>query len=167
MYRNKKLYIITVLLLILVVGIAYKIVNTTSNNQDKIKVELAKCVDGDTAWFSMNGEDKKARFLYIDTPESTNQIEAYGKEASNYTCEALSNADAIYLEYNPEGARQDKYGRELVWVFVDGELLQERLAMEGYVEAFYDYGVAYLYKDLIISANEQAKQNKVGIYSNE
>ena len=36
-------------------------------------VTLDKCVDGDTAWFKISGERVKSRFLYIDTPESTNK----------------------------------------------------------------------------------------------
>ena len=58
----------------------------------KEEVTLAKCVDGDTANFNLNGEVIKARFLAIDTPESTKEKEPYGKEASNYTCETLTKA---------------------------------------------------------------------------
>ena len=42
---------------------------------EKETVTLNKCVDGDTAWFNLNEEKIKARFLAIDTPESTNKIE--------------------------------------------------------------------------------------------
>ena len=51
----------------------------------RFEVTLDKCVDGDTAWFNVDGKKTKVRFLYIDTPESTNEIEPYGKEASEYT----------------------------------------------------------------------------------
>ena len=40
---------------------------------------LNKCVDGDTAWFNVDGKIIKTRFLAIDTPESTKEIEEYGK----------------------------------------------------------------------------------------
>ena len=63
-------------------------------------VTLNKCVDGDTAWFNINGEKIKARFLAIDTPESTNKIEPYGKEASEFTCNLLKNAKKIEIEYD-------------------------------------------------------------------
>ena len=63
-------------------------------------VTLSKCVDGDTAWFYLNEEEIKTRFLAIDTPESTNKIEEYGKEASNFTCDKLTSAKKIEIEYD-------------------------------------------------------------------
>ena len=131
----------------------------------RFEVTLNQCVDGDTAWFDIDGKRTKVRFLYIDTPESTNQIEAYGKEASDYTKEQLSNADKNELELNNEGDKVDKYNRMLAWVFVDGELLQEKLARMGLVEKFYDYGYTYKYKKEIISADNYAKNSHLGIYS--
>ena len=59
------------------------------SGSERFEVTLDQCVDGDTAWFDIDGKRTKVRFLYIDTPESTNQIEPYGKEASDYTKEQL------------------------------------------------------------------------------
>lgn len=133
----------------------------------RFEVTLDKCVDGDTAWFNVDGKSTKVRFLYIDTPESTNQIEPYGKEASDYTRTQLTNASIIELELNNDGDTMDKYDRMLAWVFVDGELLQEKLAREGLVEKFYDYGFDYTYKNEIIAANEEATAAKKGIYKRD
>ena len=101
----------------------------------KFTVDLVKCIDGDTAQFTKVG---KTRFLYIDTPESTNKVEKYGKEASKYTCSKLTNAKTIHLQY--DGTKKDKYKRTLAWVWVDGKLLQKDLVVKGYVKQFYDYG---------------------------
>ena len=38
------------------------------------------------------GVYEKVRFLGINTPESTNYVEEYGREASEYTCNKLKNA---------------------------------------------------------------------------
>lgn len=126
----------------------------------KFTVKVTKCVDGDTAWFSKVG---KARFLYVDTPESTNKIQPYGKTASNYTCSKIKNAKKLQLQY--DGAKKDKYGRALVWVWVDGKLLQKQLVQKGYVKGFYDYGT-YSYEAALQKAQSIAKQKKVGIWSN-
>ena len=134
------------------------------NKGERFQVELEKTVDGDTAWFNIDGERTKVRFLYIDTPESTKVVEPYGKEASNYTANLLTNASKIELELNVDGDTKDKYDRLLAWVFVDGELLQEKLAQEGLVKKFYDYGADYTYKKEIIKADQEAKENKRGIY---
>lgn len=127
--------------------------------EKKFKVELIKCIDGDTAEFSVVG---KSRFLYVDTPESTNKIEPYGKEASKYTCDQLTKAKKIELQY--DGTKKDKYDRALVWVWVDDKLLQLNLVKLGYVKKFYDYG-KYEYEKQLVSAMATAKKNKVGLYS--
>lgn len=131
---------------------------------ERFEVTLERVVDGDTAWFLVDGKSTKVRFLYIDTPESTKEIEPYGKEASEYTKQQLTDAMTIELELNVDGDSSDKYDRLLAWVFVDGQLLQEKLAYQGLVEKFYDYGYDYTYKSDIIEADNNAKENHRGIY---
>ena len=61
----------------------------------KQKVTLSKCTDGDTAHFIIKGKDTTVRFLAINAPEYTKEKEPYGKEASAYVCDALTNAKTI------------------------------------------------------------------------
>ena len=133
------------------------------NAEERMEVTLSKCVDGDTAWFILDGEEIKARFLAIDTPESTNKIEPFGQEASNYTCQLLTGADKIEIEYDSNSDKLDNYDRHLVWVFVDDELLQNLIIKKGLGK------VAYLYDDYkytsILQASELiAKTNKIGMW---
>lgn len=137
---------------------------TINTYAKKLEVTLDKCVDGDTAWFNLDNERIKTRFLAINTPESTNKIEAYGKEASNYTCNMLTNAKKIEIEYDSNSDKFDKYDRHLVWVFVDDNLLQEKLLEEGLAEIKYIYG-NYKYLDEIKKVESTAKKNKVGMWS--
>ena len=65
--------------------------------------------------------------MAIDTPESTIRVDPYGKGASEFTCNLLTNAAQIQIEYDDNSDKQDKYNRKLVWVFVDGKLLQEQV----------------------------------------
>lgn len=125
----------------------------------KFTDSLTKCVDGDTAHFKKAGY---SRFLYVDTPESTKKIEPYGKTASQYTCTKLKKAKKIQLQY--DGARKDKYGRTLVWVWVDGQLLQELLVKKGYVKKFYDYGT-YSYESKLVHLQAIVKKKKKGLWS--
>lgn len=133
-------------------------------------VTLEKCVDGDTAIFKdQEGEIFKTRFLAIDTPETvhpTKKEEAFGKEASKYTCDSLTNAGEIKLEYDGGSDKEDKYGRRLAWVYVDGILLQEKLIELGYAEVAYLYG-DYQYTDRLKEKEVHAKENKIGLWSNE
>ncbi len=114
-------------------------------------VKLGRLIDGDTAWFKFsNHQEYKARFLFIDTPESTKTVEKYGKEATNFVRQCLANAQKIEVEFDQK--RYDHYDRLLVWVWITTngkrELLQEVIAENGYVEKFYDYG-HYKYEDRI------------------
>ena len=132
------------------------------------KVELYKCVDGDTFRIKINDEDVKVRMLAIDTPESVKEkeLEYYGKEASDYTCNKLKQAKKIELEYDDNSDKYDKYGRLLAWVLVDGNLLQEELVKNGYAKVAYLYE-EYKYNDIIQEAQEKASMNSKGIWDND
>lgn len=135
-------------------------------NTCAMSATLNKCVDGDTAWFNVDGEVIKTRFLAIDTPESTTEIEEYGKEASEFTCNILTNAKKIELEYDDNSDKTDKYDRHLVWVFVDETLLQKSLVENGLAEVAYLYG-DYKYTNILEESEEIAKENKLNIWSNK
>lgn len=130
---------------------------------DKKEVTFSKCVDGDTAYFIMDNKEIKTRFLAIDTPESTNEIEPYGKEASDFTCNKLKSAKKIELEFDPNSDLKDKYDRYLVWVFLDDYLLQDLIIKEGLGEVAYLYG-NYTYTDILKDHQEIAKANKLNMW---
>lgn len=102
-------------------------------------VTLAHCTDGDTASFRSAGTTFSVRFLGLDTPESTAQIEPWGRAAARFTCGKLSSASLIVLE--AEGDRIDSTGsRYLGWVWYgtsseDLRLLNLELIEEAYSPA--------------------------------
>lgn len=139
-------------------------VSPTSAAEQEV-VTLDHCIDGDTAGLIVKGEQESVRFLAIDTPEYTKEKEPYGKEASNFVCNALEQAEQITLEYEPTNDR-DKYGRLLAWVFVDGALLQEKVISEGLAEVAYIYD-DYKYTDRLYEAQDVAKKEKLNLWSGE
>jgi len=135
----------------------------------KEKVEFSKCVDGDTIKVLLDGKEYTVRMLAVDTPESvhpTKGVEYYGKEASNYTCEQVTNAKKIEIEYDDASDKIDKYDRLLVWVFTDGKLLQKSLIENGYAKVAYLYG-DYKYTSELESAQELASAKNIGIWNEE
>ena len=92
------------------------------------QVTLYNPVDGDTAhFFQLKETDPlerlvKVRFFGIDTPESTGQIEPWGKKASAFTTEKLKSAKTIVLTNGSllgQAAEVDSTGsrfKGLVWV---------------------------------------------------
>lgn len=134
-----------------------------------ITVKFSDCVDGDTAKFIYEKEEITARFLAIDTPETnhpTKGIEKYGKEASEYTCNKLKGANKIKLEFDENSDKLDKYGRYLVWVFIDDKLLQKELVENGLASVAYLYN-EYRYTNILEEAEQIAEDKKIGIWSNK
>ena len=83
-----------------------------------VAATVAKNVDGDTAHFTLaDGTYEKVRFIGIDTPESTMEHEAWGKEASNYTADVLTVGRTVFLETDAE--LRDRYGRLLAYIWLD------------------------------------------------
>lgn len=133
---------------------------------EKKEVKFSKCVDGDTIRVVLNKKEVLVRFLAVDTPETVKsgvEPEPWGKEASNYTCSAVSSAKKLVLEFDPASDKTDRYGRYLAWIYVDDSLLQKELVENGYAK------VAYLYNDYAHTKELQdaellAKKENLGIW---
>lgn len=135
----------------------------------KEKVKFIKCVDGDTAKFERNNKAFTLRFLAVNTPETKSPkkgVEFYGKEASNYTCNRLEKAKNIEIEYDNKSDRNDRYGRNLGWVFLDDKLLQKDLVENGYAKVEYLYG-KYKYVEELKELETKAKKAKKGLWQKE
>ena len=116
----------------------------------KAEVTFHLHVDGDTTHFNIDSKYGyapaeetgilKARYLGVDTPESTGKIDPWGKMASKYTKEIVSKAKKIIIESDDDKWNVDSTGgRALVWVWyqmnegdefknLNLELLQKGLA---------------------------------------
>ncbi len=148
-----------------------------SSSTLKQEVTVRTFVDGDTTHFNVptsiseNGV-LKARYLAINTPESTGKIEEYGKKASAFTKEKLSNAVSIIIESDNDKWNLDSTGsRYLVWVWykpsedepyrnLNLEILQNGLAIASST-ANNRYG------SICMDALNQAKALKLNVYSGE
>ena len=131
----------------------------------KWEVTVKMFIDGDTTHFYINQSGNynnvsktpgidgvlKARYLGINTPESTGKIEPWGKAASNFTKERVMNAESIIIESEDSNWNVDSTGeRFLVWVWYKApgasdyrnlnlEILQEGLAVSS-KSGEYTYG---------------------------
>lgn len=128
----------------------------------KTKVKLDKCIDGDTISVIINDDIKKVRFLAVDAPEIDKE-EPYSKEAKDFTCNILTNAKKIYLEYDKNSDKEDKYERILAWVWADDILVQKELVKEGYAKIAYLYN-EYKYTNELNKFESYAKNDKKNIW---
>lgn len=141
----------------------------------KQEVTVKSYIDGDTTHFyvpeSVNeGGVLKARYLAINTPESTGKIEEWGKAASNFTKSKLKEADKIIIESDDNKWNVDSTGnRYLVWVWyktpdseeyknLNLEILQNGLAIAS-------NSAQNRYGEFCMKAIDQAKAHKLFIYS--
>ena len=148
-----------------------------NSNTAKVEATVKSFVDGDTTHFYVSQEVGgsnilKARYLGINTPESTGKIEEYGKAASNFTKEKLSGAISIVLESDDANWNADSTGgRYLVWVWyktseneeyrnLNIEILQNGLAIAS-SSANNRYG------SICMSAIDQAKKLKMNVHSGQ
>ena len=89
----------------------------------QVEVTVKQYIDGDTTHFHVPTSVVetgvlKARYLAVDTPESTGKIEPWGKKASNFTKSKLESAESIILESDDDKWNVDSTGgRHLVWVW--------------------------------------------------
>lgn len=136
-------------------------------------VTVEQYIDGDTVHFWNYSRTVliKARFVAIDTPESTGKVEPWGKPASKYTKAKLEKAAEIALESNVEGESPlDSTGdRYLAWVWykpqgsdtwrnLNIEILSDGLAM-GKSTSSTRYGT------VAMNALTSARSEKLNMYS--
>ena len=149
-----------------------------STDTIKYEVTVKSYIDGDTTHFflpannSLNQEFVKARYLAINTPESTGKIEPYGKKASKFTKEKLMSATSIYIECDSNEWEADSTGsRYLLWIWyktendkdyrnLNIEILQEGLAIAS-------NSAQNRYGSIAVKAIDQAKELKLNVYSGQ
>lgn len=147
-----------------------------NSSSAKQEVTLKMHIDGDTSHFDVpysfdsNGYIK-ARYLAINTPESTGKIEEWGKKASQFTEEKLTTAHKIIVESDDESWNFDGNGRYLVWVWyqptadaefrcLNIEILEAGLAVGSKTDDC-------RYGDIAVKAIAQAKIEKLYVFSNQ
>ena len=128
--------------------------------------KVTKVIDGDTLEIIFNGETKKVRLIGIDTPESVHPDKEknvpFGKVTSEFTEKALLGQNVI-LEFDV--STTDKYGRLLAYVYVGDKMFNKTLLENGMAQVK-TYPPDVKYADEFAKIQEQARNNKVGMWSN-
>ena len=151
------------------------ITNNVQNNENK-KIEfqeayVTKIIDGDTIGVTIDGKYYKVRFIGINCPEYTKEIEPYGKEATEYTNEKLYNK-TIYLQKDVTDT--DDYDRLLryIWLEKVDEINEEtvkkslfnyELVVNGLANSNY-YKPNITLQDYLEQAEIYAKRHKIGMW---
>ncbi len=157
--------IFTLLLQVFSAGVAAPTSAPVMPTEGLISATVDHVVDGDTAWFWVDGEKHKVRFIGMDTPETVHpnkEVEAYGLEASAFTKCMLPEGLVVYLEYDVETL--DRYDRDLCYIWLkDGSMLNYTLVLQGYAQvATFPPNVKYV--DYFLSAQREAVEVGSGLW---
>ena len=127
--------------------------------ENRIDVSVDNCSNTTSFWFNVNGEVKRVGMLGFSTDDTE-----LNNEILEYICNKFNNATSIQIEYDPANTEKDKYNRELVWIYVDGVLLQDELIKLGYGKVDNVKGAYNNLHDLCINEKE-AINNNLGIWA--
>ena len=146
-----------------------------SGNQVFVQAVIVRAVDGDTAVVKIDGQEKRVRFLGVDTPETVHPnkpVQFYGKEASNFTKENL-NGRRVWLEYDSNP--QDRYGRHLAYIWLNNprtinestmreNMFNAKLLLGGYAKVMI-IRPNKRYESEFKKFQEEARNKKLGVWS--
>ncbi len=137
---------------------------------------LSRATDGDTSTFKLkSGGSVTARYLAIDTPESTAGYEKWGKAASIWNASILTKATSIVVEGNVNGSAPDKDSNGTryllyIWYKLEGDTEYTNLNLETVEMGYSDYtgsSSSCKYNSLFEQAKNKAKAAKKGVFGNE
>lgn len=149
----------------------------------KQEVTVYKSIDGDTTHFNFENSSAlpeeakvdgyfKARYLAINTPESTGKIEEWGRKASAFTKATLASAESIIVESDDGKWNPDSTGsRFMVWVWyrtsADGEYRNLNLEILQNGLAVQNNASGNRYGDICAKAYNQAREQGLYVHSGE
>jgi micrococcal nuclease len=128
--------------------------------------KVVRVVDGDTIVVSPN---EKVRLIGVDTPETVHPkkaVECFGKEAKQFTRDAVEGKTIrlVLDKVNTKRQHKDRYGRTLAYAYLDdGTMLNAELIRRGYAHAYTRFPFRYLveFREL----ERAARIQPVGLWS--
>ncbi|PZM87031.1 MAG: hypothetical protein DLD55_03540 [candidate division SR1 bacterium] len=139
---------------------------TEQKLKPKEGIKVFSVLDGDTIRYKdESGKLQSVRLLGVDAPESNTarykKTECYGKEAKEYLRERLKGA-YIQLSFDEESPHYDRYGRQLAYVWLENQLINEELIRKGYARE-YRYKTNYKEQENFKKAEQDAQSEQIGM----
>ena len=125
--------------------------------------KVVDVVDGDTieVRLDQDGRTSTVRYIGIDTPESTTQVEPFGVEASAKNKELVDGKIVTLIK---DVSETDQYDRLLRYVIVDNLFINYELVAQGYANtASYPPDIACI--PTFREAEQQARASNLGLWN--
>lgn len=145
------------ILLLILTSIVF--ISSVNAEEQKEEVKLINCDSAVLLTVETSTGYKRIRLLMMDS--STGSLD---KEINNYVCNKVKNASKLEIEIDPLSDKENKYKETLVYLYVDGSLLQKDLISLGYAQVNYVYN-DYKYVDELCDLQKSALENKLGIWN--
>ncbi|GAA5416601.1 SPbeta prophage-derived endonuclease YokF [Paraliobacillus ryukyuensis] len=165
MQPKKLLCLLVIWLLLILAGCALDNSTNSTEQPDTVIAKVKRVIDGDTIQVEVNGQEENVRMLLVDTPETKHPNlpkQPFGEDATAFAKEILTDQN-IKLEF--DGPTRDKYDRLLAYIWIDGKLFNEWLLEKGLARYAYEYDPPYTYKKQMKQAENNAAEQKLGIWS--
>ena len=148
-------------LIILLFGLGLLFWSVPAHSENAVVVRV---IDGDTIRVWLAGELTTVRLLGVDTPETkhpTKAVQFFGREASAFAQAALDR-QPVRLEADPAGDNEDRYGRLLRYVYLDGQDFSAILIGLGYGRAIRAF--PYSKRSQFVALEAEARKRRVGMW---
>jgi len=153
---------------------------TVSITTDEVAVVVTKIAsvrvigvtDGDTIRVRFeSGKEQIVRLIGVDTPESTREVEPFGKEAAAFTQRRL-NGKTVFLEMDI--SERDRFGRLLAYVWfvqpvndneaeVRAKMFNAELLLQGYAQTM-TITPNIKYADMFAEFEREARDDNKGLW---
>lgn len=121
------------------------------------KLSVTEVTDGDTLKLSTG---QTFRLYGVNAPEVK---EPFFEEAKAFTQNMVLNKDVTFEQ--EENYQEDKFGRTLGYIFVDGKNLNLELVKAGLAKVvLYEKRAKIKYQDELLSAENTAREKKLGVW---
>jgi micrococcal nuclease len=124
--------------------------------------KVVDVVDGDTikVLLDADGQTYSVRYIGMDTPENTSQVEYFGPEATGKNSELVYGKTVTLIK---DVSETDRYGRLLRYVIADDLFVNYELVAQGYANtASYPPDIACI--PTFQTAEGQASTFKLGLW---
>jgi micrococcal nuclease len=128
---------------------------------ERQEAQVSGVIDGDTIEVVIGNKKYKVRYIGMDTPEATTEIEYFGKEATEKNAELVGGKVVTLVK---DVSEVDQYDRLPRYVFVGDVFVNYEIVKEGYA-AVMTYPPDISCTDAFLKAEQYARENNKGLWA--
>jgi micrococcal nuclease len=96
---------------------------------ERTEAQVPRVIDGDTIEVDIDGQSFRVRYIGMDTPEATSEIEYFGPEATAFNAQMVEGKTVTLMK---DVSETDQYDRLLRYVIVDDLFVNYELVRQGF-----------------------------------